>query len=268
MVREFKRESVSSETLRICFRKFLDNPPLPQTLAEPKEIYLKADAKYFGRWGCLLLYKAGRSLIYWNFVKRETFANYLYDLAQIRKLGYIVIGVTSDWHGSLVSAVNYISKGNIPHQRRPVHTQRLCESLLTKNPKTEAGIRLLEIVKDINQIRDHYEVNLWINRLIFWERDYGHLATERTYSFKEDGSRTWWYIHKNLRRAFRTLKATLNHLFLYLNYEGLEKDTNGLESEFSHLKQKINMHRGLTRKRKINAIYWFCHFKFQERKNR
>ena len=240
---------------------------MPKPLEEPREIYLKVDAKYFGRWGCLLLYKAGRNLIYWNFVLRETFFNYLYDLVQIKKLGYIIIGFTSDWHGSIVSAVKLIFKDNIPHQRCLVHIQRLCESLLTKNPKTEAGINLLALVKDINQIRSYYEAKLWLNRLSFWERDYGYLTTERTHGFKEDGSRAWWYTHKNLRRSFRTLKNTTDHLFLYLNYKELEKDTNGLESEFSHLKQKINMHRGLKRERKIKAIYWFCHFKSLEREN-
>ena len=130
---------------------------MPEPLDKPKEIYLKIDAKYFGCWGCLLLYKTGKDLIYWNFILRETFFNYLYDLVQIKKLGYIIIDVTSDWHGSIVSAIKLIFKGNIPHQRCLVYTQRLCESLLTKNPKTEAGKHLLEVVKDINQIRNHYE---------------------------------------------------------------------------------------------------------------
>jgi hypothetical protein len=212
------------------------------------------------------LYKGGRNLIYWNFVLRETFAHYAYDLARITKLGYKIIGVTSDWHKSLVGAVAYLFGGKIPHQRCLVHTQRLCQSLLTQKPKTEAGINLLQIVRDLNFIRSHYEAQLWLNRLAFWERDYGYLTKERTYGLKEDGGITWWYTHKNLRRAFRTLKTTLNHLFLYLDHEGLEKDTNGLESEFSHLKQKISMHRGLKRERKVKAIYWFCHLKSSERK--
>lgn len=106
---------------------------------------------------------------------------------------------------------------------------------------------------------------MWLNRLSFWERDFGELVKERTYGVKEDGRKTWWYTHKNLRRAYRSLKGSIDHLFLYLDYEGLEKDTNGLEGEFSHLKQKINMHRGLARNRKISATYWYCYFKHLER---
>lgn len=266
MVKEFNRDGVSAKTLRRYFHRFLDNPPLPQSPDKPKNIYLKVDAKYFGRWGCLLLYKDGRDLIYWSFVRRENFPNYLHDLSQIQRLGYTIIGVTSDWHGAIVSVVDYLFKGVIPHQRCLVHTQRRCETLLTKNPKTKAGIHLLQLVKDINQVRNHYEAKLWTNRFSYWERDYGYLTKERTYGWKENGRRTWWYTHKNLRAAFRTLKTTLDRLFLYLDYEDLEKDINGLESEFSHLKQKLNMHRGLKRSRKVKAIFWFCHFKSLERR--
>jgi hypothetical protein len=57
----------------------------------------------------------------------------------------------------------------------------------------------------------------------------------------------------------------MDNLFMYLESEGLEKDTNGLESEFSHLKQKINAHRGLKRTRKWSAIYWYIHLVNQRR---
>ena len=183
-------------------------------------------------------------------------------ITEIVNLGYEILGVTSDWHGSIVSAVKWIYP-EIPHQRCLVHTQRRCESLLTKNPKTIAGIELKEIVKLLNKISSEYEAQIWIKWLSRWEERYSDMIKERSYSKKSDGSKTWWYTHKNLRAAFRTLKSSLNNLFLYLDYDGLEKDTNGLESEFSHLKQKISMHRGLKKVRKISAIYWYFYFKNQ-----
>ncbi len=224
------------------------------------------DAKYFGRWGCLLLYKERGNLIYWRFYDRERFEYYRDDLTKITQFGYEICGVTSDWHKSLVSAVRYLFP-NIPHQRCLVHTQRWCESLLTQRPKTEAGINLLELVRFLNQVKSPEEKAVWLAWLSRWEDRYQDFIRERSYGAKEDGSRTWWYTHKNLRRAFRTLKTTKDHLFLYLNHSNLPKDTNGLESEFSHLKQKINLHRGLKRHRKVKAIYWFCHLKSLERKN-
>ena len=224
------------------------------------------DAKYFGRWGCLLLYKEGGNLIYWRFVDRERFEYYCQDLTRITQFGYVIASVTSDWHGSLVAAVTYLFGDQIPHQRCLVHTQRWCESLLTQRPKTEAGVNLRELVKLLNQVKSGEEKQIWLAWLSRWEDRYGDFIKERTYGVKEDDSKTWWYTHRNLRRAFRTLKTTKDHLFLYLNHPNLPKDTNGLESEFSHLKQKINLHRGLKRRRKIAAIYWYVYLKNLERK--
>lgn len=180
-------------------------------------------------------------------------------------MNYTIKGITSDWHGSIVGAVKYVFQREIPHQRCLVHTQRRCQSLLTSKPKTEAGKRLLEIVKHLNKITSEYEATIWLKWLRVWEESYGEFASERSYGLKEDGSRTWWYTHKNLRSAFRTLKSSQKHLFLYLKYEDLDKDTNGLESEFSHLKQKISMHRGLKKTRKLAAIYWYIFFANQRR---
>lgn len=146
-----------------------------------------------------------------------------------------------------------------------MHTQRRCQSLLTRNPETIAGRQLKEIVKELNKITSKYDSRIWIKWLGRWETRYSLLVKQRTYSTKQDGSKTWWYTHKNLRSAYRTLMSSINNLFLYLEYEGLEKDTNGLESEFSHLKQKISMHRGLKMTRKLSVIYWYFYFVNQRR---
>lgn len=146
-----------------------------------------------------------------------------------------------------------------------VHTQRRCVSLLTRNPKTDAGKQLLELVRFLNEIPTDYEKNIWIKWLERWEVRYGDFIKERTYGVKEDGTNTWWYTHKNVRAAFRALKVSQGHLFLYLEYEGLDKDTNGLESEFSHLKQKVGIHRGLRKTRKLAMIYWYLFLVNQRR---
>lgn len=186
-------------------------------------------------------------------------------LSEISALGYNIVGVISDWHGSLVSAVKYLYP-KIPHQRCLVHTQRRCQTLLTRKPKTEAEKELLEIVRYLNKITTRNEAEIWIRWFERWEDRHSLFVKQRSYGVKENGSRTWWYTHKGVRSAYRAIKTSLNHLFLYLEYEGLDKDTNGLESEFSHLKQKINMHRGLKKTRKLAAIYWYFHL-LNERRN-
>jgi hypothetical protein len=197
------------------FYQFLDKPPVSLRLKEPKEVYLKIDGTYFKRWGCALAYKNKQNIIYWNFVIRENYQNYCYDLARISEMGYKILGITSDKHGSLISSVKTLLPG-IPHQYCLVHLQLSCQRLLTKNPKTKAGIELLEIARCLNSITDHYEKNIWLKWLGRWEKRRTGFIKEKTYLKDEQtGRKTWWYTHKNLRRAFRALKTSENNAFLY-----------------------------------------------------
>lgn len=228
-------------------------------------IYLKIDGKYFGRWGCLLVFKEGTNIIFWDFVERENYVNYTRNLGRLAASGYDVFGVTSDWHGSLVSAVKSAFL-DIPHQRCLVHTWHLCRRLLTKHPATEAGQNLLELAGLLNGIKTHGDKGVWLAWLRRFEREYGDFINQRTYH--EDG-RHWWFTHRNLRRAFRTLKSSLPNLFIYLDNPLIEKDTNGLESEFSHLGGKLAHRRGLKREKRINFLKWYFYLKsvhFQYRK--
>lgn len=207
------------------------------------------------------MYKAGKRIIFWDFVLRENYFFYCFNLIQIIKLGYLIKGVTSDRHPSLVSALKSALPPDIPHQHCLVHLQRLCQSLLTRNPKTEAGKQLLELVRFLNKINSHYEKNVWLKWFEGLEERHEELIKERTYFKNEEGKLTWWYTHKNLRRAFRTIQRSKDNLFLYLHYPKLPKDINGLEGEFSHLKTKLSIHRGLKRRRKASFVKWYFYFK-------
>ena len=265
MSREFLATDVTSRTLSKHFDHLLQSPPRPRRRETRTEVFIKTDAQYLSHYDCIILVKEERELIYWQHFQRETFQAYLIVFSHLQELGYDVIGVTSDWHGSIVGAVKHMYGDNIPHQRCLVHIQRRCQSLLTKNPKSEAGKQLLELVKFLNKISNKYEKQIWIKWFEGLEERHGDFITERTYGVKEDGSKTWWYTHKNVRAAYRSIRSSIDHLFLYLEHENLDKDTNGIESEFSHLKQKINVHRGLKLKRKIAAIYWYFYFVNQRR---
>lgn len=245
------------------FDNYLKSPPLPEKSPYRRDVFIKIDAKYYSYNDCVILVKTGRELIYWRHFSRENFFNYLTVFRELSESNYNVVGVTSDWHGSVVGVVKS-TYPNIPHQRCLVHLQRSCETFLTKNPQTEAGRELLELVKFLNTITNKDEANIWLLWLDRWESRYDHLVRERTYGTK-DGHVTWWYTHRSLRRASRSLSVSIGNLFLYLGHDGLGKDTNGLESEFSHLKQKINMHRGLKMEKKISAVYWYVYFKNMER---
>ena len=87
------------------------------------------------------------------------------------------------------------------------------------------------------------------------------LIKQRTYSKESEGNKKWWYTHKKLRGAFQTIKNSTDNMFLYLEDSSIPKDTNGLEAEFTHLKNKLNSHRGMTKKRQIGFTNWYWFFK-------
>ena len=192
---------------------------------------------------------------------REDYFSYLFNLVEITKLGYVIQGVTSDRHPGLVSALKPAFPTDLPHQHCLVHLQRLSQSLLTRNPQTEAGKQLLELVKQLNKITTHYEANIWLRWFERLTKRHESLIKERTYFKDDNGQTTWWSTHRNLRKVFRTIERSKDHLFVYLDYPNLPKDTNGLESEFSHLKTKLSIHRGLKRERKANFVKWYFYFK-------
>ena len=214
-----------------------------------------------------MAYKTEKRIIFWDFVLRENYFSYYLNLTEIIKRRYIIKGVTSDRHPSLVSALKSTLEADTPHQHCLVHLQRLCQSLLTRNPKTEAGKQLLELVRFVNRISNYYEKNIWLKWFERLAKRHEDLIKERTYFKNEEGKITWWYTHKNLRRVFRTIERSKDNLFLYLDYPGLSKDINGLEGEFSHLKTKLSIHRGLKRERKANFVRWYFYFKSINKNN-
>ena len=257
-----KLVGVSTKTLQRAFDTYLTNPPKPKKLKTPQRVWIKVDATYFSKWGCLIVYKAGDTILYWEYAAREYDLAYEQGLRLLTQMGYIILGVTSDWHGSIVRAVQRMYP-HIPHQRCLIHTQRLGESLLTQKPKTEAGQSLRFLVIELNHITSEYEKNIWSKWFTLWRKRYEHTIKERTYLKTDEGKNTWWYTHTNLRKVYRSLQCTKDHLFRYLDHRGLDKDTNGLEGEFKHLKGKIIAHSGMRKKRRMAYISWYLYFKSQ-----
>jgi len=256
----FTKGKYSRSTLRRHFEGYLRNPPQVEELRQKREVYLKIDAVYFGRDNCSLVYKAGKKVIYWSYGKRENYLDYCRDFREIERLGYIILGATSDKHRSIIAAVKRVFSG-IPHQYCLVHLQRSCQTLLTKRPETEAGKQLLELVECLNQITNQYKRDILLRWFERYEKRHGEFIKEKSYGVNEEGRKTWWYTHKNLRRAFRTIKNSLENMFLYLEHMGLEKDTNGLEAEFTHLKHKLRSHRGLRRWKRESFVSWYFYLK-------
>ena len=128
---------LSPKQLTRYFHKFLNYPVEFKKLDSPKEINLKCDAKHFGRYGCTMVFKERGNIIFWFYAEKENYFNYLYCFSILQKLGYIIVSVTSDKHGSLVSAVKTV----YPHSPSilfSTYTEKVSNPF---NPKTRNRTR-------------------------------------------------------------------------------------------------------------------------------
>ena len=133
----------------------------------------------------------------------------------------------------------------------------MCLLWLTQYPKHQAGQELRRLVLMILKIKTANDRIYWIREFLKWHESHKDYLNEKTYN-TETGR--YWYTHKLLRRSYITIKRALPNMFHYLSNPDIPKTTNGIEGYFSHLKNHLDIHRGLTVKHRINFIKWYIYF--------
>ncbi|MPN32772.1 hypothetical protein SDC9_180252 [bioreactor metagenome] len=146
-------------------------------------------------------------------------------------------------------------------QRCLAHIQRETLTWLSRNPQSEAGVELREIIRRLHRINNRDAWGYWVVDLVSWYDRHRDFVNHKSYK-KETGR--YWYTHKRVRKAFIHIKRALPEMFHYLDNPRIGKTTNGLESFFGHLKQNVSLHRGLSKAHFRNYIKWYIYFKSNE----
>ena len=141
------------------------------------------------------------------------------------------------------------------------HIWKTIRTKLSLHPETDAGKLLLQIarfllskVKESNDLDLETKIALFVNWLEDWHNKYQDFIKERTYS--ADGKH-WFYTHRNVRSAYRTLKKHLdkNYLFQFATSKNVPRTNNGIEGGInSNIKRLIWMHRGSSYKKRNDII--------------
>ena len=120
---------------------------------------------------------------------------------------------------------------------------------VTKKPKLEAGKELRKITLLLTK-SNKKEFTILLNN---WFEKWKEFLKEKTVN-SDTGK--WFYTHKRLRSAYRSLKTNLPCLFTYQKYPKLNipNTTNSLDGSFSHFKSLLRIHRGLKRERRYKVI--------------
>lgn len=247
--------ALSIDTLQRIFYAFLKQSPTVKILKRTN-IHLRLDATYFEKF-CMLCYQdhddGYTQLI--RFSDGEHFGEIKEDLDNLIKLGVHIESITTDGHKSILKAIKK-SLPDVVVQRCLVHIQRMCLLWLTRFPKHIAGIELRQLVLQLLRIKTTNDRIHWTKELLLWHERNKVYLQEKT--INEQTCR-YWYKHKLIRRSYLTIKRALPNMFHYLSNPLIPKTTNGIEGFFSHLKNHLDLHRGLTVQHRIDFIKWYVY---------
>lgn len=246
---------LSIDTLQRLFYSWLAKSPTVR-ICKRERVHLRVDATYF-QWFCMVCYQdhddGYTQLI--RFSDGEHFEEIKEDLANLIKLGVQIESITTDGHKSVLKAIRK-SAPEAMVQRCLVHIQRMCLLWLTRFPRHEAGIELRALVLQLLAIKSENDRLFWTRELLAWHDRHKDYLQEKTFN---NQTGRFWYTHKLLRRSYLTIKRALPNMFHYLQNPSIPSTTNGIEGFFSHLKNHLDLHRGLTIQHRIDFIKWYVY---------
>lgn len=253
----------SVSILKRLFNHYLTQPPV-LSIYPSEKVNLLIDGTYFNNNLCLIIYRDNtlKFTQLYRLTDGEWFEELAEDLHNLLELGVQIESITCDGHKSLLKAIK-VSCPEIRLQRCLIHIQRMCLIWLSNKPKSDAGLELRKIVSALHKITTVSERDYWIVSLVKWHEKHKEFVNQK--SFNEKTGR-YWYTHKLIRRSFVVIKKALPNMFEYLHNDKIPKSTNGLESFFGHLKNHLNVHRGLSYKHKKQFIQWYLFLKNKQTK--
>jgi len=214
----------------------------------PQPLVAIADVTFFGRgYGVLVIRSQDlQQNLYWKEVSSESIAVYKEAKETLEGLGFTFKAVVLDGRKGLKLVFS-----GVPIQLCQFHQIKTVTKYLTRKPKLEASIQLRLIALGLS--RTDMTESIFTQLLQEWYERWQEFLKERTYT---EDRKHWQYTHRRIRSAYRSLKNNLPYLFTYQKYPELKipNTTNSLDGYFSHLKDRLQVHRGLKPQRRWRMI--------------
>jgi len=235
----------SKSSLTRSFKSFWNCLPRPKSIFCNSEILVVDGVSIVKH--CLIALiifdRLKRIPLSWYFAARESYTSWLAIFSDLKAKGANPRVIICDGQKGLIKAI-YIVWPDVIIQRCLIHIHRQAKAWLTQNPQTDAGKKLLEIVKNLIQIENHEQKKIWLKSFNAWLNQYDNFLKERTYH--PIILKHWWYTHRKLRAVRSLLKNSLHNLFIYLEDPRVPKTSNDVEGGLnSRIKDLLRIHRGL-----------------------
>lgn len=209
------------------------------------------DATFFGKGYGILMARNLNKVLYWQEIVSESVHEYERCLKQLEATGYRFSAFVIDGRQG-VKQFLMRRYPDIPIQLCQFHQIQIVKRYIPMRAKTEAARRLRRIALGLTKT---YET-AFEKALDIWHTEYGDFLKEKT---SVEGTSHWHYTHRRLRSAYRSLRKHLPNLFTFQNHPSLQipNTTNHCDGLFSHIKQKVLIHRGISMKRRKQMIDYF-----------
>lgn len=212
----------------------------------PQPVVVIADVTFWGRDYGVLVFRSSdlHQNLYWSEVPSETAQAYREGRTILEGLGVTFDAAVIDGRRSIRGVFS-----DIPVQICHFHQIATTRRYLTSRPKLEAGKQLRLLSLALPRVTE----TLFTQALEEWHDRWNVFLKERSVN-PQTGR--WTYTHRRIRSAYRSLKTNLPFLFTYQRHPELHipNTTNSLDGSFSHLKDRLRLHRGLTQRRRWKLI--------------
>jgi hypothetical protein len=206
------------------------------------------DATFFGRGYGFLMARSPSLILCWQEISTESLEEYGRCLDQLDAMGRRPSAFVIDGRPGVRQLLLRRHPG-VPVQFCQFHQIQIVKRHIPARAKTGAARELRRLCMGLAEA---YE-RTFESALGLWHGKYGEFLKEKS---PAEGGRGWRYTHRRLRSAYMSIKRNLPYLFTFQKHPGLKipNTTNHCDGLFAHIKQKVLIHRGISKKRRKKMI--------------
>lgn len=236
--------------------KFWKLWPLPPVIDEIHRV-VYVDGLWLGRSSVILIARSDGYVLGWYVAKSENSRAWRALMSRIAPPEVVVTD-----GGTGFEKARKIEWPDTRVQRCTFHAFCAVKRQTTSRPRLLAGVELYALAVKLLHIKDLYQASLWVEDYMSWCYGWREFLNEKTLI---DGRQE--FTHKRLRKARSSLDNLLNKevLFTYLDPQltkggPLPATNNKIEGAVNaQIKSMLRDHRGLSRLRRIKAVFWWCY---------
>lgn len=212
----------------------------------PQKVILIIDTTYLEQLGLMVFRSANlKKNLLWLEVSHETNELYRHGIERLMDAGWTVEAIVADGKPGIAGLFP-----QIPFQLCQFHQFATVTRYISKKPKLLASQELRELMFLLKET-DEASFTYWLNQ---WHERWKDFLSEKTI---HPLTKRKTYTHKRLRSAYRSIKRNLPFLFTFernLPKLSIPTTTNSLDGYFSHLKDRLRVHRGASRATQLKLI--------------